>query len=94
MLAQHILVPTDFSAYADQALYDVMGLAKALQARLTCLHVMHLTPIQRCLNRLDMNRDVFHRVLFLEEGLDGVCNIMGRNRGELRVNGDHNIHTR
>jgi nucleotide-binding universal stress UspA family protein len=40
----HILVPIDFSAYADQALAYAMALAQALQARLTLLHVIHLTP--------------------------------------------------
>jgi nucleotide-binding universal stress UspA family protein len=44
MTAQHILVPIDFSAYADQALEYAIELAKTLQARLTLLHVIHLTP--------------------------------------------------
>jgi nucleotide-binding universal stress UspA family protein len=45
MTAQHILVPTDFSAYADQALNYAIALAQALQARLTLLHVFHLSPL-------------------------------------------------
>ena len=45
MVAQYILVPLDFSAYADQALEYAMALAKALQARLLLLHVIHLTPM-------------------------------------------------
>lgn len=45
MTAQHILVPTDFSAYADQALDYAMALAQALQARLTLLHVIHLSAL-------------------------------------------------
>ena len=45
MTIQHILVPLDFSAYADQALEYAMTLAKALQARLILLHVIHLTPM-------------------------------------------------
>ncbi len=45
MTAQHILVPTDFSAYADQALAYAIELAQALQARLTLLHVFHLSPL-------------------------------------------------
>ena len=45
MLAQHILVPTDFSADADQALDYAIALAQALQARLTLLHVFHLSPL-------------------------------------------------
>jgi nucleotide-binding universal stress UspA family protein len=45
MTAKHILVPTDFSEYADQALTYAMSLAKILQARLTLLHVIHLTPL-------------------------------------------------
>ena len=45
MAVQHILVPTDFSAYADQALAYAIALAQALQARLTLLHVFHLSPL-------------------------------------------------
>ena len=45
MVTQHILVPLDFSAYADQALEYAMALAKTLQARLLLLHVIHLTPM-------------------------------------------------
>ena len=45
MIAQHILVPTDFSEYADDALDYAIALAKTLQARLTCLHVIHITPL-------------------------------------------------
>jgi nucleotide-binding universal stress UspA family protein len=40
MTAQHILVPTDFSADADNALEYAMQLARTLQARLTLLHVI------------------------------------------------------
>jgi len=42
MIAQHILVPTDFSEYADDALQYAIELAKTLQARLTILHVYDL----------------------------------------------------
>jgi universal stress protein A len=45
MTAQHILVPTDFSEYADYALDYAMALATALPARLTLLHVIQLTPM-------------------------------------------------
>ena len=45
MTVQHILVPTDFSEYADCALDYAIELAKTLQARLTFLHVIHLTPM-------------------------------------------------
>lgn len=45
MPVHHILVPTDFSAYADQALEYAMALAQALQARLTLLHVFHPSPL-------------------------------------------------
>ena len=45
MTATHILVPTDFSAYADQSLDYAIELAKTLQARLALLHVIHLTPL-------------------------------------------------
>jgi nucleotide-binding universal stress UspA family protein len=45
MLAQHILVPFDFSPYAEQALVYAIDLAQTLQARLTLLHVIHLTPL-------------------------------------------------
>ena len=45
MTAQHILVPIDFSPYADQALDYAIELAQKLQAHLTFLHVIHLTPM-------------------------------------------------
>jgi nucleotide-binding universal stress UspA family protein len=45
MTAQHILVPTDFSEYADYALDYAIELAKVLQAHLTVLHVFHLSPL-------------------------------------------------
>ena len=40
MIAQHILVPVDFSEHADQALTYAMELASKLGARLTLLHVI------------------------------------------------------
>src|SRR5688500_12268289 len=43
--AQHILVPTDFSEYADSALDYAIELAKVLQARLTVLYVFHLSSL-------------------------------------------------
>jgi len=45
MTAKHILVPTDFSEYADQALDYAIELAKILQAHLTVLYVFHLSPL-------------------------------------------------
>ena len=45
MVIQHILVPTDFSEYADYALEYSIELAKVLQARLTLLHVFQLAPL-------------------------------------------------
>jgi nucleotide-binding universal stress UspA family protein len=42
MAVQHILVPTDFSEDADQALNDAIELAHTLQARLTLLHAIYL----------------------------------------------------
>jgi len=45
MTVQHILVPTDLSAYADYALDYAIALARKLQARLTLLHIIHLTPL-------------------------------------------------
>ena len=45
MTANHILVPTDFSEYANQALDDATELAQNLQARLTLLHVIDTTPL-------------------------------------------------
>jgi universal stress protein A len=45
MTARHILVPTDFSEYADYALDYAIELAKTLQARLTVLHVFHLSSL-------------------------------------------------
>ena len=44
-MVQHILVPTDFSAYADHALEYAIELATTLQARLTLLHVFHLSSL-------------------------------------------------
>jgi nucleotide-binding universal stress UspA family protein len=41
----HILVPTDFSEYANDALDYAIELAKAFTARLTLLHVIHLSPL-------------------------------------------------
>lgn len=46
MAAQHILVPTDFSEYADYALDYAITLAQKLQARLTLLHAMDTTPLE------------------------------------------------
>jgi nucleotide-binding universal stress UspA family protein len=43
--AKHILVPIDFSPDADQALEYAIELGQKLQARLTLLHVIHLTPL-------------------------------------------------
>jgi len=40
MTVHHILVPIDFSAYAEQALDYAIALAQKLQARLTLLHVI------------------------------------------------------
>jgi len=45
VIAKHILVPTDFSEHADAALSYAMELATTLQARLTVLHVFHLSPL-------------------------------------------------
>ena len=45
MTIQHILVPIDFSDYADNALDDAIALATVLQARLTVLYVLHLSTL-------------------------------------------------
>jgi universal stress protein A len=45
MLVQHVLVPLDFSATAERALTYAIALAQQLHARLTLLHVLHLTPL-------------------------------------------------
>jgi nucleotide-binding universal stress UspA family protein len=45
MAIQHILVPTDFSEYADYALDYAIELAKTFQARLTVLYVFHLSSL-------------------------------------------------
>jgi universal stress protein A len=45
MAIQHILVPTDFSEYADYALDYAIELAQKLQARFTLLHVLYLSPL-------------------------------------------------
>jgi nucleotide-binding universal stress UspA family protein len=44
MLVQRVLVPIDFSATADRALEYAIALTQQLQARLTLLHVLDLTP--------------------------------------------------
>ena len=45
MAVQHILVPTDFSEYADYALDYAIELAQKLQARLTLLHIIDTMPL-------------------------------------------------
>src|SRR5262245_52215944 len=45
MIVQHVLVPIDFSATADRALEYAIALAQQLQARLTLLHVLEMTPV-------------------------------------------------
>ena len=45
MVAQHFLITTDFSTYADEALDYAIALASKLQARLTLLHVIHSVPL-------------------------------------------------
>jgi len=45
MSIQHVLVPTDFSASAEQALDYAIRLAYTLQARLTVLHVIQPVPM-------------------------------------------------
>ena len=44
MTAQHLLVPVDFSEYANQALEYAIRLASKLDAHLTLLHVMQSPP--------------------------------------------------
>ena len=45
MKIKHILVPIDFSLFADQALEYAIELAKSFSARLTLLHVIHFPPL-------------------------------------------------
>jgi nucleotide-binding universal stress UspA family protein len=45
MTVTHILVPIDFSEYADCALHDAIELAQTLQARLTVLYVLHFSSL-------------------------------------------------
>src|SRR5687768_13484860 len=45
MTIQHILVPVDFSGYAEQALEYAIELARKLSARLTLLHVVNMMPM-------------------------------------------------
>ena len=44
-MIRHILVPTDFSEYANDAVDYAIELAKTLQARLTLLYVPYLSPL-------------------------------------------------
>lgn len=46
MTAKHILVPTDFSEYANYALDYAIELAQKLQARLTLLHAVETMPLE------------------------------------------------
>ncbi len=45
MPTHHILVPIDFSTYAEQALDYAIRLARTLNARLTLLHVIQPVPM-------------------------------------------------
>jgi len=45
MAIKHILVPTDFSEYADQALNYAIQLAQQLQAHITLLHIIDTAPL-------------------------------------------------
>lgn len=45
MTVKHILVPTDFSNHADDALDYAIELAQRLQARLTLLHIIDTAPL-------------------------------------------------
>ncbi len=89
MTAQHILVPIDFSADADQALAYAMELAQTLQARLTLLHVIHLTPmtmgdmfsssLEAYLNTMEIEAHKHMQALLARvhhEGLEGETSIV------------------
>ncbi len=45
MTVHHILVPTDFSDYANHALAYASELAQTLQSRITLLHIFHVAPL-------------------------------------------------
>ena len=45
MPIQRMLVPLDFSPYAEQALAYAIDLAQTLRAHFTLLHVIHLIPL-------------------------------------------------
>jgi nucleotide-binding universal stress UspA family protein len=45
MPTPHVLVPTDFSAFADQALDYAIRLARTFNARLTLLHIIQPVPM-------------------------------------------------
>ena len=63
MSPSHFLAPLDFSEHADHALEYAIGLAQALQARLTLLHVIH-TPAwaggEFTAQMTDLERDAEH----------------------------------
>ena len=61
MTIHHVLVPIDFSPYAEQALDTAIALAKQLQARVTLLHVIQPPLIAGA----DM--DVWPSATFVEE---------------------------
>ena len=63
MTVHHILVPIDFSPYAEQALDYAIALAQKLQARVTLLHVIQPPVVVNVPKGVYGRRRPFSRIL-------------------------------
>jgi nucleotide-binding universal stress UspA family protein len=86
MTIHHILVPIDFSPYAEHALDYAIALAQRLQARVTLVHVFQLPPVVHVEGKrwpsstliddleADVRRDLeADRARITAAGLEGEC---------------------
>ncbi len=55
MIAQHLLVPIDFSAHSDQALVYAIEVAKSFNAHLTLLHVQYPSTGRNAVGVINVN---------------------------------------